>query len=141
MRPTTSPRAITPLHVRSSIFHLTELESLLKTVLVSKASWSSRLSEVAVDLDLDPFSWKDFPSTNGKISNLVSPPNPFVTNSQGTVYLGSQLVKAGKISSHQVCEIFQSNNRSPKIVVGASAWSRTPLSLLKSFPDLTTSLT
>merc|ERR1719174_1366603 len=62
MLPTTSPEDITPLVRKSSISASTESESLPINALVSKVSLLSPPSVVVPDLDLDPFSSRDFPS-------------------------------------------------------------------------------
>jgi len=52
---TTSLEVTIPLVKKSSILPLTESENSLITVLVSKDSWFSTLSEVVLDLVLDLF--------------------------------------------------------------------------------------
>merc|ERR1712178_161572 len=73
MPPTTSPEDITPLVRKSLISALTESESLLISALVSKVSSFSKPSVVELDLDLDPSSSRDFPSTTVRNPSSVSP--------------------------------------------------------------------
>merc|ERR1712178_441870 len=73
MLPTTSPEVTTPLVRKSLISALTESESLLISALVSKVSSFSKPSVVELDLDLDPSSSRDFPSTTVRNPSSVSP--------------------------------------------------------------------
>jgi len=69
---TTSLEDITPSVKKSSISVLTESESLLINVLVSKVSLYSTLSVVVLDLDSDLSSSKDSLSITVKNPNSVS---------------------------------------------------------------------
>merc|ERR1719456_1747672 len=73
MPPTTSPEDITPLVRRSSISASTESESSLISALVSKVSSSSTPSVEEPDLDSDPSSSRDSPSTTVRNPSSVSP--------------------------------------------------------------------
>merc|ERR1711988_1765589 len=72
MPPTTSPEVTTPLVRKSLISALTESESSLISALVSKVSSFSKPLVVELDLDLDPSSSRDFPSTTVRNPSSVS---------------------------------------------------------------------
>merc|ERR1711959_775464 len=73
MLPTTSLEVTTPSVKKSSISVLTESESLLTNVPVSKVSSFSTPSVVEPDLDSDPSSSRDSPSITVRNPSLVSP--------------------------------------------------------------------
>merc|ERR1712167_322208 len=73
MPPTTSPEDITPSVRRSSISASTESESSLISALVSRVSSFSTPSVVEPDLDSDPSSSRDSPSTTVRSPSSASP--------------------------------------------------------------------
>merc|ERR1712072_199642 len=73
MLPITSPEDITPLVRKSLISASTESESSLISALVSKVSSSSTPSVEEPDLDSDPSSSRDSPSTTVRSPSSVSP--------------------------------------------------------------------